>query len=268
MKYHCYNFFKKIIKNSLKICPILAVFITGCCHIKHTNPDPLEKPNRAFFYVNNKIDYVALKPAATIYSTILPKPVRASVTNFFNNFLMPNTIGNDILQGDFYFALQDTWRFAINSTLGIGGLFDVGKHIGLPPHNTDFGITMMKWGWRHSTYIVVPFWGPTTIRDGLGSFADYYAFSPYFWLLRTTALRTGFWAVQGVNIRANLLQYNKLYKQVAFDPYIFTRNIFLQRRQMMLKQSIANTGFKPPQPFSKKSEAEQIRIMRHTQWYY
>ncbi len=201
--------------------------------------DPHIKFNRNMFQFNSDLDKYIAKPVAKGYMTIFPQQIRTHVTNFYSNLDSLPTIANDILQGNLYQAISDAWRTAINSTIGIAGIFDVASHIGLEPHVTDFGLTMAKWGWRNSCFLVLPIIGPTTFRDGLGIPVDYYAFSGYFWFIDQFWIRAALLTVYYVNTRANLLQFEGLMQQAAFDPYIFQRNAYLQRRQALIDQTLA-----------------------------
>jgi phospholipid-binding lipoprotein MlaA len=145
------------------------------------------------------------------------------------------TVANDILQLNFYQAMNDSWRFVINSTVGIGGLFDVASRIGLKYYANDFGLTLAIWGWRDSTYLVLPLFGPNTIRDVVEIPVDYY-FSVYPYLRPPSRS----WQLYGLGIidrRAQLLQFQSVFEQAAIDKYVFTRNAYLQRRAYQIEEN-------------------------------
>ena len=159
------------------------LLLLGCIS-KGPNPDdPYESINRKTHAFNMALDTVVLKPAATIYVSILPSFVRAGINNAYNNVNLLPTVANDLLQADTNHAIKDTWRFIVNSTLGIGGLLDVARTFSLPPHSNDSGLTFAKWGDKKSPYIVIPLLGPSTIRDGMGLMFDYALFTPYPYIL-------------------------------------------------------------------------------------
>lgn len=199
-------------------------------------PDPLEGFNRAMFSFNDTLDTYFLKPVSEVYNKIMPAPMARSIYNIFNNLNGTTTIGNDLLQGNFYQATSDSWRFLINSTAGVAGIFDVANDIGLDANYEDFGLTLARWGYVNSTYVVLPFFGSSTIRDTIGLPVDYYAFSPYS---RIDDARTRYtvYALNIVSKRADLLQYQNLYEQIAIDRYAFMKNAYLQKREAQIQHN-------------------------------
>lgn len=198
--------------------------------------DPFEKVNRVVFRFNDAVDQIVLKPIATFYNAVMPHPLNRGVHNFFMNINNVTTAANDILQLHFQQAANDLWRLGINSTIGIGGLFDVAGRMGLPPYSNDFGITMAHYGYTNSTFIVIPFFGPNTIRDGLSIPVDYYAFSIYPYIEPPSSG----WQLYGlgvIDLRAQLLQYQSVLDEAAIDKYSFQRNAYLQRRAYKIKQN-------------------------------
>ena len=170
---------KTIIKFALLFITVsLSLFLNGCAclHKKNleANPDPYEQFNREVFDMNDTLDKVILKPIATVYITLLPHPFVIGINNGFNNLSMIPTIINDLLQCNFYQALEDNGRFMINSLIGIGGLFDVASHVGYPAHYTDLGVTFAKWGMDPSPYLLLPIYGPSTVRDAIALYPNYY----------------------------------------------------------------------------------------------
>ncbi|MBA3661658.1 MAG: VacJ family lipoprotein [Gammaproteobacteria bacterium] len=198
--------------------------------------DPLEKVNRATFGFNDGIDRFFIKPIATLYNKIMPKPLNQGITNVFFNLGTVTTIANDFLQLHWYQMLNDTWRLGINTTLGLGGLIDVGSRVGLDPYATDFGITLARWGWRKSSYMVWPLFGPSTFREGVEIPVDYYLFSVYPYI-KPTGTRYGVYGLGVIDRRAQLLKFQSVFDEAAIDKYVFVRNAFMQRRNYQIKEN-------------------------------
>lgn len=197
--------------------------------------DPHEKFNRAMYNFNDKLDTYLLKPVATIYKKVLPVFVTDRVTEFFVNVGVGSSVVNDLLQGNFYQSTVDTWRFAINSTIGIAGLFDVASEIGLPKNEEDFGLTLARWGYTNSAYLVIPFWGPSTWRDAfaipVNIYTSYYVYVTDVWL------RNSLTVLKFIDIRAQLLNFQKTYEEMSLDPYVLTRSAYMQRRNYQMERN-------------------------------
>lgn len=200
--------------------------------------DPLESINRPIFNFNQGFDKYFMTPVAEGYNAVVPKPVRTGANNFFDNISMVSTTANDFLQGEFTQGILDAWRFVINSTFGLAGTIDVAQEFGLPKHFNDLGVTLAKWGDRNSTYLVIPFLGPTTVRDGVGLVGDYYM-SPYpymHYVASSNSVVQDDWFIYGLltyrylTIKAQLVDANKLMNAVALDPYTFARDAYYQYR--------------------------------------
>lgn len=200
------------------------------------NKDPFEKINRLMFHFNDIVDKSIVKPVALFYNKIVPKPLAKGVTNFFNNLDNVPTVANDVLQLNLYQAASDTWRLALNSTIGILGFFDVAKPMGLEPNVEDFGLTLAQWGYKNSTYIVLPFFGPSTIRDGLGIPVDYYLLSVYPHI-ENARNRYRLYALGVVDRRAQLLTFENVMEQAALDKYVFMRDAYMQRRKYLIQRN-------------------------------
>lgn len=192
--------------------------------------DPYEKMNRKIFNFNDTLDTNVLVPVSKVYNKIIPKPLNKGIYNFFSNLNNFPTISNDLLQGNFYQATSDSWRFLVNSTAGACGLFDVAQNMGLEQNSEDFGLTLARWGYDNSDYLVLPFFGPSTLRDAMGLPVDYFFFSPYGYVPNSRTRYT-LYALNIVSKRAELLQYQDIYNQIALDRYAFIRNAYLQQRK-------------------------------------
>ncbi|KTC99911.1 VacJ family lipoprotein [Legionella erythra] len=206
-----------------------ALLLSGCFH-KGPNPDdPYEAINRKIYRFNNAFDATILKPPARLYKAVLPDPVRASINNAYNNINMIPTVANDVLQWEWRYAIKDTWRFVINSTFGVAGLFDVAdKRFGLPPHSNDLGLTFAKWGDKKSPFIMIPLMGPSTIRDGMGMLFEYTVITPYPYI-GNDAVIYGLIGLRYVDLRSQLFETERLMSE-ALDPYAFLRDAYLQHR--------------------------------------
>lgn len=213
---------------------LISVFSLSACVKPGGNPvDPYESINRKVYHFNDVLDKAILKPVAKTYKAVLPHRVRHSIDNVYNNINMIPTVINDLLQGEFHYAIKDAWRFGINSTLGVGGLFDVADQaFYLPPHSNDLGITFAKWGDKKSPYVIIPFLGPSTIRDAFGAMLQYTLMTPYPYL-DNQALIWGLLGVRAVDLRSQLLEEERL-MQEAMDPYSFLRDAWLQHRQFQI----------------------------------
>ncbi len=210
------------------------ILLTSCLH-KGPNPtDPYESINRETHKFNMAFDATFLKPPAKLYKAVLPAPLRASINNAYNNILMLPTVANDLLQAEGRQAIKDSWRFLINSTFGIAGLFDMAaSNFSLPPHYNDLGLTFAKWGDKQSPYIVIPFLGPSTIRDGMGVLFDYTLFTPYPYI-RNDAVIYSLLGLRYVDLRSQMFETERLMDE-ALDKYSFLRDAYLQHRNYLIR---------------------------------
>lgn len=223
--------------------PVLLALLAGCASVPPNagkNPaDPFERVNRQVDAFNYQVDRVALKPVAQVYQAYVPRPVRNCVSNFFNNLSdVPNTL-NNLLQGKVGEAAADACRVVLNSTIGIGGCFDVARTMGLPRSNEDFGQTLGRWGAGPGAYLVIPLLGPSDVRDALGKVVDFQT-DPFAYVRPVKWVYIG-GAVRLVDARAGLLQASNLLEGAALDRYSFTRDAYLQHRR-----SLVYDGNPPP----------------------
>jgi phospholipid-binding lipoprotein MlaA len=198
--------------------------------------DPLEKYNRIVYKINDRLDEYIAKPAAEFYNKIFPRPLNNMVNNFFMNFDTVTTVANDVLQANFYQATSDTWRLFMNTTVGIGGLFDPASSLGLKHNEEDFGLTMAKWGWTDSSYFVIPILGPSTVRDAGGRIVNYeLSIFPY---IKNVFARNALYIWRLLNQRAQLLRFQGVFDQAAIDPYVFSKNAYLQHRNYLIQRNV------------------------------
>ena len=208
---------------------LLLAAMSGCA-TTHNNPvDPFEGFNRAVFNFNDGVDRVALKPAAIAYRNVLPQFVQTGVGNFFGNLADVWTSINNLLQGKVDRGLTDILRVAVNSTLGFGGLLDIGSEAGLQKHKVDFGQTLGVWGVKSGPYVVLPLLGPSTLRDSLALPVDL-AGNPVTYA-ESSRVRIAASLVRAVDLRASVLDASSLIEDAAIDRYEFIRDAYLQRRE-------------------------------------
>jgi phospholipid-binding lipoprotein MlaA len=194
--------------------------------------DPWEKFNRKVHAFNNAVDRAVARPLARAYTAAVPRPMRLGVSNFFDNLRQPLTMVNQLLQGRPRDATQTFGRFVVNSTLGIGGLFDPASDLKMKRRSEDFGQTLGTWGWKRSRYVELPFFGPRTVRDVLGLAGD----MPLSPVRQIEDDKTRIF-LQGLNLvdtRAQLLSLDSL-REGAVDDYALVRDSWLQRRNYQIE---------------------------------
>ncbi|MEZ5494661.1 MAG: VacJ family lipoprotein [Pseudomonadales bacterium] len=224
-------------------CFLLAAFfsvMTGCAGAGSHDRDPLEPMNRAIYKFNDKADTYVMKPVAEGYRTVTPQPVRTGVRNFFNNLDDISSTVNYALQAKPLPSFYSFSRVILNSTAGVLGFFDLTGEQQRRFPGTDFGQTLARWGWKDSSYLVVPLFGPSTIRDGVGALADM-AFrngviydNPHDDRIFASA------AVDAVSTRESLLGVEDTIQGAALDPYAYTRDGWLQMRAKVTGDAVGN----------------------------
>jgi len=197
--------------------------------------DPYIKYNKSAFNFNTKMDEYIMRPVAGFYNDVMPRPLNLGFDNFFRNLGNVSDVVNDVLQANFYQASSDTWRLGVNSTAGIGGLFDVGTRIGLYDNPENFGLTLAKWGWVNSNYFIVPFMGPATVRDAVSLPVDY-MISPYPYIT-TRFIPWGLVILRFIDKRAQLLHFQKVYDEMALDPYELMKSLYYQKRNYEIQRN-------------------------------
>jgi len=216
------------------IAVILSLLLSACAgtQSRHTDPvyDPWEGFNRKVFAFNNGLDKV-VRPVAVGYDKIMPDPFQRGVGNFFRNLDAPVTFVNQILQAKGTQSAETFARFLINSTIGLLGFFDVASKMGIPYYNEDLGQTLAKWGYEDSRYLMLPVFGPSTLRDGVSRYVD----SLYHPVGRAIHGRNewGYWIVRGIDQRARYLDQDAELES-AYDPYVLLRDVWRQSRQYQI----------------------------------
>jgi phospholipid-binding lipoprotein MlaA len=206
--------------------------ITGCATGPDRKPgDPLEPVNRVVFNFNDGLDRYVAVPVAKGYQKVTPQPLRTAVSNFFSNLGDLSNAANALLQLKITDATEDIVRFALNSTFGLGGLLDWATPAGLPKHHQDFGLTLGHWGVPSGPYLVLPLFGPSTVRDSLGLVVDV-KFNPLNYM--EPAVRNPLYILQFVSVRSDLLGATDLLQQAALDKYSFVRDAYTQQRRARL----------------------------------
>lgn len=220
-------------KITYRITILTAVLALSGCATSSNPKDPLENYNRAMFSFNDKLDQVVLKPAATVYQDALPSFVQTGIGNFFGNIGDVWTAVNSLLQGKLENGMTDIMRVAINSTMGFLGVLDIGSEAGLPKHKEDFGQTLGVWGLKSGPYVVLPVFGPSTVRDTVAFPVDY---SADLWSYKDPVnVRNIGTGVRLVDQRAALLGASSLVEDAALDKYTFTRDAYMQRRESLVQ---------------------------------
>ena len=215
---------------------LLILLGSGCSTLSQSDDpsrqisaDPLEGINRTVYSFNSTADKIVLRPVAKAYNTVVPKPAQRSVGRFFSNLNEPLNALNNLLQGKIDGALSSSFRFAVNSTIGVFGLFDVAKNLDVEPAREDFGQTLAAWGVGPGPYIMLPLLGPSNLRDFGGSLVDAATWYPINELSDSNGGRFALTAVSTVNTRAALLGADTLLDK-QLDPYAFIKQASEQSR--------------------------------------
>lgn len=226
----------KLLVNARLPLVLLTLALSACASQKATEgsrsaADPWEGVNRPIFAFNDGLDRVLLRPLAKGYEFVFPGFVRTGVGNFFQNLRTPLIGFNNALQGKGAAAGSDLGRFLLNSTVGVGGLFDVATAAGLETHNEDFGQTLAVWGVSDGPYVIAPFFGPATLRDALATPLNI-AFNPLNYY-DNTSVRDKLFVLRTINARQQLFAAEELLKESP-DKYVTFRESYLQRREYLI----------------------------------
>ncbi|MEO7337974.1 MAG: VacJ family lipoprotein [Caldimonas sp.] len=217
---------------------VLLGTLVGCSTIQAARAgpgqrlDPWEKWNRKVFAFNEGLDVRVLKPVATAYTDVVPQPVRNGVGNFFGNVQDAWSAINNMLQGKFTNGFQDVVRVGTNTLFGLFGVVDVATEMGFDHQYEDFGQTLGRWGVGAGAYLVLPVFGPSTVRDTAALPLDRAA-SPAL-LINNGSTQAGIITLQLINTRASLLGASKVIDDISLDKYTFVRDAYLQRRRSLV----------------------------------
>jgi phospholipid-binding lipoprotein MlaA len=217
------------------LAALLLLLLCGCATQAPTRSDPRdpwERMNRATYAFNDKFDKAIFRPVARGYRAGVPHVVQTGIRNAFDNVDTTITMVNDLLQGQVTGFMHDTSRLLVNTVIGIGGLFDPATAMGLEKSDRDFGQTLGKWGVHAGPYLVLPFLGPSDVRDTFGRVGDAYSTPRTY--IRNPYWNYGSWTLEKVDWRSRLLDSDHLLDS-AYDPYAFLRNAYLQNRAFKVR---------------------------------
>jgi phospholipid-binding lipoprotein MlaA len=219
--------------------------------------DPLEPTNRLFYRVNDALDGAILRPVAVAYRSAVPQPVRDHTHDFLVNLSNPVTLADDMLQGKPRRAGDTFMRLLINTTVGLGGIFDVAEGWGWPQHDTDFGVTLALWGAGDGPYLFLPLFGPSNARDAVGIGGDL-ALDPFNYVGRGTTVTALYWSrfgVSAVDARSRHIDDIDTIKRTALDPYATFRSLYQQHRAAQVAQTRADNRHTVPAWFPQPAPA-------------
>ncbi len=215
---------------------LLVVLLPGCASMGKGHPsDPLEAVNRKVDVFNQEFDKAIAKPVAKGYRAVTPDPLDRGVTNFFNNLADVPSAANNLLQLKPLRALNDVGRICVNTTIGLLGFFDVASDMGMPNYKEDLGQTLGYWGVGDTPYLVIPFLGPSNLRDFVGLMGDFflnplgYSADGVYWSLVALNL---------VDRRADLIEAGDVLDEAAVDRYSFMREFYLQKRAASINDGL------------------------------
>lgn len=232
----------------------IALTLAGCASVGQPNPrDPWEGFNRGTHNFNEGVDTVVLKPVATFYREVVPPLVRTGVSNFFGNLGDAWSAVNSLLQFRLQDAEENVARFHMNTMFGLFGIFDVASDAGIERHREDFGQTLGRWGMPAGPYVVLPLFGPSTLRDAVALPVDWkYDLVSY---LDPAAARNATAAVRVIDTRSNLLRVSSVLDEAALDKYSFIRDAYLQRRRAEVNDFRADDEEEVPPSLPDESQA-------------
>lgn len=218
----------------LGLAAALALALTACATGPDANPrDPFEPFNRQVSAINDAVDGAVLKPVATVYARVTPDVVRTGASNFFRNLGDAWSFVNATLQLRPREASENALRFGVNTVFGLAGLLDIASEMGIERTTLDFGQTLGRWGVPAGPYVVLPIFGPSSVRDAAGFTIE--AQGDLVQGLSDVPLRNSLYALRAVETRANLLRASSMLEGAALDKYSFTRDIYLQRRDSQIE---------------------------------
>ena len=219
----------------------VAVALLAGCAAAPSRDDPFEPMNRALYQFHDTVDTAVVKPVAQAYIDVVPEPIRTGVSNVFNNIEDLISALNGLLQGKLDKFSDDLGRVVLNTAFGVGGIFDLASMVGIERGNEDFGQTFGAWGLPQGPYLFVPFFGPTTVRDGSGAIVRVMV-GPVGYI-GEVPVRNSLYGLGAIDLRAQALSAGAIVDTAALDRYLFIRNAYLQRRRYLLYD-----GKPPPEP--------------------
>lgn len=228
---------------------LVVLLAQGCATGPNANPaDPLEPFNRSVFNFNEGVDRAIFKPVATAYRDVTPSPVRTGVSNFFGNISDVWSVVNNVLQLKPKEALETGMRVAFNTVFGFAGVLDIGTEMRLQRNKQDFGQTLGHWGVESGAYVVLPFFGPSSVRDTVGSLVD--ANADLVNRTDRVGVRNSLATLRVVDTRARFLDAGDALEQASLDEYSFTRDLYLQRRSNSIGKApaVAEERYDLPAP--------------------
>lgn len=200
--------------------------------------DPWEGYNRAMFSFNDGLDRAILKPVTQGYRYVTPDIAQTGVNNFIENIRDVRTMINNLLQGKVHNALEDFSRITFNTTFGLGGLIDVATPMGIAKNDEDFGQTLGYWGADSGPYLVLPFFGPSNVRDGVGRVGDWFIDPMYY--VNDDTTRISVRALRVIDARSQLMDAERI---ISGDRYIFIRDAYMQRREYLVNDGVMDVTF-------------------------
>jgi phospholipid-binding lipoprotein MlaA len=219
----------------LALATIVAGALSACVTLPPNHPrspqDPWESWNRGVYKFNDALDRAVAKPVARTYVRVVPQPIRTGVTNFFANLNTPTVMINDALQGKILAAANDLGRFVLNTTMGVGGLFDPATSAGLQRNDEDFGQTLGHWGVHPGPFVEIPILGPSDLRDAPARVVDTYTNPRQY--IKNDWIKYGLYLPDFIDRRAALLPLDDTLKN-TYDPYAFVRDAYLARRAYLV----------------------------------
>lgn len=242
------------VKNLLYVAllALTVVMTPGCATGPNANPaDPLEPLNRAVFGINDGLDRALIKPVATVYDKAVPSIVQTGVENFFGNISDVWSIANNALQFKPKETIETFMRVSVNTVFGLGGLLDLGTELRLARNKQDFGQTLGVWGFNAGPYVVLPIFGPSSVRDTFGTVVDGQV--DLVNNLRHVPTRNSLTALRILDRRAELLGTTNALDEAALDRYTFTRDVYLRRRASLIGKEavVKEERFDLPVPTAK-----------------
>ena len=228
-----------------RVATVIAAgaILAGCATVQNPDPaDPWEGFNRNVYAFNDTVDRAVLRPVAEAYTFVTPRPVRSCVSNIFSNIGDIWGAANSFLQGRGLDGINTLGRFMFNTTMGVGGCFDVASKTGANKIPNDFGITLGVWGIGQGPYVVLPILGPSSVRDSAGFATDVVANPLSLTHVESVRWRNSLIGLRLIDTRANYLDASKMVDRTAIDPYSFIRDAYLQRRAAQVRGRGGDTG--------------------------